>query len=88
MGAVDAAKRVLAGEVFDIVVLAADAILKLINSGHLVAGSKVDLVHSPVAIAVRAGAPQPDVGSEEAVRQAVLAARSVGYSTGDRKSVV
>ena len=82
VGGVDAAQRVQAGEVFDVVVLAADATLKLIASGHLAAGSKVDLARSPVAIAVRAGAPLPDVGSEEAVKQAVLAARSVGYSTG------
>ena len=82
VGGVDAAKRVQAGEVFDAVVLAADAIHKLIASGRLVAGSQVDLARSPVAIAVRAGAPQPDVGSEEAVKQAVLAARSISYSTG------
>ena len=82
VGGVDAAKRVQAGEVFDVVVLAADAIHKLIASGRLVAGSQVDLARSPVAIAVRAGAPPPDVGSEEAVKQAVLAARSISYSTG------
>ena len=39
-------------------------------------------MRSPVAVAVRAGAPLPDIGSEEAVKQAVLAARSVSYSTG------
>ena len=82
VGGVDAAKRVQAGEAFDLVVLASDTIDKLIASGHLVAGSRVDLVHSPVAIAVRAGAPQPAVGSEEAVRQAVLAASSISCSTG------
>ena len=82
VGGVDAAKRVQAGEAFDVVVLAADAIDKLIASGHLVAGSKVDLVHSPVAVAVRAGALLPDIGSEEAVKQAVLAASSISYSTG------
>jgi len=82
VGGVDAAKRVQAGEAFDVVVLASETIDKLIASGHLVAGSKVDLVRSPVAIAVRAGAPQPDVGSEEAVKQAVLAARSISCSSG------
>jgi molybdate transport system substrate-binding protein len=82
VGGVDAIKRVQAGEPFDLVVLAADAIDKLIASGHVLAGSRVDLVLSPVAVAVRAGAPHPDIGSEDAVRQAVLAARSVGYSTG------
>ena len=46
------------------------------------AGSRVDLVRSGVAIAVRAGASRPDIGSEDAVRRAVLAAGSLGYSTG------
>ena len=82
VGGVDATKRVQAGEVFDVVVLAADAIHKLIASGHLVADSQVDLARSPVVIAVRAGALRPNVGSEEAVKQAVLAARSISYSTG------
>ncbi|MBI5792203.1 MAG: substrate-binding domain-containing protein [Rhodocyclales bacterium] len=82
LGGVDAAKRVAAGEPFDVVVLAADAIDKLIAGGSVLAGSRVDLVRSPVAIAVRAGAARPDIGSEDALRRAVLAAGSVGYSTG------
>lgn len=82
VGGVDAAKRVQAGELFDVVVLAADAIEKMMASGHLVAGSRTDLVRSAVAIAVRAGSSQPDVSSEEALRNAVLAARTLGYSTG------
>jgi molybdate transport system substrate-binding protein len=82
VGGVDAARRVLAGEAFDVVVLASDAIDKLIAAGCVLADSKVDLVHSGVAVAVRAGAPRPDIGSEAAVREAVQAARSVSYSTG------
>jgi molybdate transport system substrate-binding protein len=82
VGGVDAAKRVQAGEPFDVVVLASDAIDKLLAAGHLIAGSKVDLVRSGVAVAVRAGAVHPDIGSEDGVRNAVLAARSIGYSTG------
>jgi len=82
VGGVDAARRVQAGEAFDLVVLASDAIDRLIGSGHVFAGSRVDLMRSPVAIAVRAGAPRPDVGSEAALRQAVEAARRIGYSTG------
>lgn len=82
VGGVDAAKRVAAGESFDLVVLAADAIDKLAAAGHVVAGSKADLVQSAVAVAVRAGARRPGIGSEAALRQAVLAARSIGYSTG------
>jgi molybdate transport system substrate-binding protein len=82
VGGVDAARRVQTGEVFDVVVLASDAIDKLVASGHLRADSKVDLVRSGVAVAVRAGAPLPDIGSEDAVRQAVLAAPSLSCSTG------
>lgn len=82
VGGVDAAKRVAAGEAFDLVVLAADAIDKLIAGGQVRAGSRTDLVHSGVAIAVRAGAPRPDIGSEDALKRAVLAARTIGYSTG------
>jgi molybdate transport system substrate-binding protein len=82
VGGVDAARRVESGEAFDLVVLAADAIDKLLASGRAVAGSRTDLVHSGVAVAVRAGAPRPDIGNEAALRQTLLAARSVGYSTG------
>lgn len=82
VGGVDAAKRVQAGEAFDVVVLAANAIEQLTEAGKIVAGSRVDLVKSGVAIAVRAGAPRPDLASEEAVKQAVLAAKSLSYSTG------
>ena len=82
VGGIDAAKRVQAGEAFDVVVLAADAIDKLVATGHVIADSKTDLVRSAVAIAVRAGAPRPDIGAEDALRRAVLAARTLGYSTG------
>lgn len=82
VGGVDAAKRVQAGEAFDVVILASDAIDKLMTAGHVQAGSKVDLVRSGVAVAVRAGAPKPDISSEDAVRAAVLAARNISYSTG------
>ena len=82
VGGVDAARRVHEGEAFDVVFLASDAIDKLAAAGRVTAGSKVDLVRSPVAVAVRAGSLRPDIGSEEAVKQAVLAAPTVGYSTG------
>lgn len=82
VGGVDATKRVAAGEVFDVVVLASDAMDKLIAAGHVQADSRVDLVHSGVAVAVRAGAPLPDLSSEAAVRAAVLAAPRLSYSTG------
>jgi molybdate transport system substrate-binding protein len=82
VGGVDAARRVQAGERFGVVVLASDAIDKLITAGHLQAGVRVDLMRAPVAVAVRRGAPRPDLGSEGTLKQAVLAARSIGFSTG------
>jgi molybdate transport system substrate-binding protein len=82
VGGVDAAKRIQAGEPFDLVVLASEAIDKLVAAGRVVPGSKVDLVSSGVACCVRAGAPRPDIGSEDALRQAVLVSPSLGYSTG------
>ncbi len=82
VGGVDAAKRVQAGEAYDLAVLDADALDRLAATGRVVAGSQAALVRSGVAIAVRAGCAQPDVSSEAALKQAVLAARSLGHSTG------
>src|ERR1035438_8199164 len=82
VGGVDAAKRVRAGEAFDIVILSANVIEDLIEAGTIVAGSRVDLVKSGVSVAVRSGSPRPDIGSEETLRRAVVQARSISYSTG------
>ena len=81
-GGVDVAKRVQSGEAVDVVVLASNAIDKLIADGKVLAGSRVDLVRSGVAIAVRAGARKPDIATEDAVKRAVLAAKTLSYSTG------
>ena len=80
-GGVEVAKRVSAGEAFDVVVLASGAIDKLVAEGRIV-GGRVDLVRSGVAMAVAAGAPQPAVATEEDVKAAVVAAPSLSYSTG------
>lgn len=82
VGGVDAAKRVQAGETFDIVALASDAIEKLAASGHVAGDSRIDLVRSAVAVAVPAGAPVPDISTEAALKAAVLAAPTLGCSTG------
>ena len=81
-GGVDVAKRVQNGEAVDLVVLASNAIDKLIADGKVLAGSRVDLVQSGISVAVRAGAPRPDISSEEALKRAVLDARTLSYSTG------
>jgi molybdate transport system substrate-binding protein len=86
VGGLDAAKRIKnmaqSGEFFDLVLLASDAIDRLIDSGHVRAGSRVDWVNSPVAVAVSAGAASVDISSEAAVKAAVLACPSISYSTG------
>jgi molybdate transport system substrate-binding protein len=82
VGGVDAARRVRAGEPFDLVVLASDAIDELLASERLIAGSKVDVARSAVAVAVPAGDPRPEIGSEAALRRAVEVARTIGCSTG------
>ena len=82
VGGVDAAKRVQAGEEFDLVLLASDAIDRLIVGGHALTGTRCDWVQSHVAACVRAGAPLPDWSSSAAVHAAVLAAKSIGVSTG------
>jgi molybdate transport system substrate-binding protein len=82
VGGVDAARRVQDGEVFDIAVLAADALDRLAAAGRIDPASRVELARSGIAIAVAAGQPRPDIRTEAALRDAILGARSIGYSTG------
>ena len=82
MGGVEAAKLVRAGEATDIVVLASKVMGALEAEGHLAKGSVKDFARSKIGIAVRAGARLPSVESEQAVKQAVLNARRICYSTG------
>jgi molybdate transport system substrate-binding protein len=76
------ANRISGGEVVDVVLIAAPNIDKLIAEGKLVPGSRSDVAKSGIGVAVRTGQPQPDISSGEAVRSAVLAAKSVAYSSG------
>jgi len=82
VGGVEVMRRVKAGEAVDVVVLSAEQIDQLIADGALVKRSRVDLVKSGVAVAVRKGGVRHDLSSAAAVKKAVLASRSVGYSTG------
>jgi len=81
VGGVDAAQRVRAGEAFDFAVLAAGVIDSLAADGR-VERARIDLARSEMVAAVRAGSAHPDIGSEGALRSAVLDARRIGYSTG------
>jgi molybdate transport system substrate-binding protein len=82
VGGVDAARRVDDGEAFDFVVLAADAIEQLASDGRVDPTSRTDLARSAIAIAVAAGAMRPDISSESSIRDAIVRARNIGYSTG------
>jgi molybdate transport system substrate-binding protein len=81
-GTLDAQKRIAAGEVYDLIIMAGPAIDDLIKSGKVAPGSRVDLASSGVGVAVRAGARRPDIHSTEALTQTLLAAKSIGYSSG------
>ena len=72
--------RLARGEKADIVILAAPALDELVKQGHVVAGSRVDLVRSLIGLAVKAGAPKPDIGSVDALKRTLLGARSIAYS--------
>jgi molybdate transport system substrate-binding protein len=82
VGGVAAIQRIQDGESFDIVVLADDAIDRLAAAGRVEPGSRIGVARSGIALAVTAGAPRPEIGDEASVRDAVLAAGSIGYSTG------
>jgi molybdate transport system substrate-binding protein len=81
-GTADIMKRVKAGENADLVILGSNSVDELISLGKIVPGSRVDLMKSGVGVAVRAGAQKPDISSGEAVKRALLSAKSIAYSTG------
>jgi molybdate transport system substrate-binding protein len=72
--------RYLEGERADVAILTAAAIDDLTKAGKVV-GPRIDLARSGVGLAVKAGAPKPDISSPEALKRALLAAKSIGYST-------
>lgn len=81
-GTVDVKKRIAAGEAFDLLIMASDDIDAFLASGTLKPGSRADLASSGIGVAVRVGAARPDIGSVEALKAALIAARTIGYSTG------
>ncbi len=72
--------RVRSGERVDVIILSAAAIDELVKDGHVRPGSRVDLARSGIGMAVRAGAPRPDIGTVDGLKRALLQARSVAYS--------
>jgi molybdate transport system substrate-binding protein len=82
MGGVDAARVVRGGKAIDVIVLASNVMEQLENEGCIVPGTRSDIARSGVAIAVRSGLLHPAIASEEDVKQAVLGAKKISYSTG------
>jgi molybdate transport system substrate-binding protein len=81
-GTNDIKKRMAAGETYDLVIMAGPALDELIKQGKIVPGSRVDLAKSGVGVAVRAGAPKPDISSGDALKRTLLAAKTIAYSSG------
>jgi molybdate transport system substrate-binding protein len=82
IGGVELLKRVTDGDSSDLVIMQARDIDELIRRGRIVDRSRVDLAKSGVGVAVRGGAARPDIGTSDALKRALLAAKCVAYSTG------
>ncbi|MBW0004070.1 MAG: substrate-binding domain-containing protein [Hyphomicrobiales bacterium] len=82
IGGVEAVRRVSTGEAFDLVVLAQNAMSKLEVSGNLLPGSRAEFARSSVAVAIRSGEERPRIDDEQEVKETVLKARALAYSSG------
>jgi molybdate transport system substrate-binding protein len=80
IGAESIPSRLQRGDAADVVIVAGEALDELIRAGSVVAGSRVDLARSSIGMAVKAGAPKPDISSVAALKRTLLAAKSVAYS--------
>ncbi len=72
--------RLERGEPVDVLIMVGYALGDLVKQGKVATESRVDLVKSPIGIAVKSGAPKPDISSAETIKQALLAARTIAYS--------
>jgi molybdate transport system substrate-binding protein len=72
-------KAIEGGATFDMAVLTPEAIDELIKNGRVVAGSRADLAKVGVGVVVKSGAPRPDIGSVDAFKKTLIAAKSVAY---------
>jgi molybdate transport system substrate-binding protein len=81
-GVNETAKRVADGEVADVVMLPAAQIDELIKLGKIVPDSRVNVATSGVGVAIRSGAPRIDATTSDGIRKAMLAAKTIAYSSG------
>lgn len=82
VGMVEILKRIKGGESTDLIIGSAAAVEELIKAGKIVPASRTDLAKAGVAVAVRKGAHKPEIGSAEALKRALRAAKSIAYSSG------
>src|SRR5437879_10509399 len=81
-GTLTVPKRLADGEAYDLIIMAGPAIDEQIGLRKALAGSRVDFAKSGTGVAVRKGAAKPDIRSAEELKRTLLAAKSIGYSTG------
>lgn len=72
--------RLERGEPADVLIMVGYALTDLGKKGKVVPGTEVELVRSPIGVAVKSGAPKPDISSADAVKRALLAAKTIAYS--------
>ena len=72
--------RLARGEPADVLIMVGYALEDLARKGKVTADSSVDLVRSPIGVAVKAGAPKPDISTADALKRALLAAKTIAYS--------
>ena len=81
-GTLGVMKRLSDGEAYDLLIMSRQSIDELSQSGKVVAGSRTDIAKSGVGAAVGKGKPKPDISTVDALKKTLLAAKSIGYSTG------
>ena len=81
-GTLDVQQRIAAGESYDVIIMVDSAIDEHIRTGKVIPGSRVDIARATIGAGVRAGLPRPDISSVDSLKRALLAANSIGYSTG------
>src|SRR6476661_1977056 len=72
--------RLNRGEAADVLIMVGYALEDLAKNGKVITGSSVDLVKSPIGVAVKSGTPKPDISTADAVKRALLAAKTIAYS--------
>jgi molybdate transport system substrate-binding protein len=80
VGGLTVKREVEAGGAYDVVIAAPEVIEELIKAGKVAKGTRADIARAGVGLAVRAGAPKPDIGSAEALKRTLLGAKSVAFS--------